>query len=300
MLSLPKYILFVFGAFGVHKTMCGEVQESRWRRSFQTVSFAHQARGGRKCHDFCAMIQEMCRNGGTCVTDENTCIGRCVCAPGWTGQWCRDPFIPDETHKLQHEQDVNTEHELNEVFDSKIETTSAIDGAGQDILKELRGGVLTLKPTASSANSLYLALPTTESPDLSNSKHAEDDREVREECEKECLNGNCIKINGVHKCKHRVNSTDQSVAKVCGPGFECDHGVCDIEALESNSYNCICEHNYVGQFCTLKCPYDCGEHGYCDVHVTDNTYRCFCQWNYTGLNCSELVPEDPGKCFICA
>lgn len=287
--SLLQYILVVLSAFGVHKAMFGEVLESRLRRSFQTVGFDHQPRGGRKCHDFCAMIQEMCRNGGTCVTDENTCIGKCVCAPGWAGQWCRDPFIPDDMQTFEQVKDVNTEH------DNEMETTSVVDEIRDDILRDLRGDVFTLKQTSDSTNSLHLSHPTTESLELSTSKHADDDRAVREECEKECFNGDCIKINGVHKCKHRVNSTDQSVAKVCGPGFECDHGVCDLEALESNSYNCICENNYVGQFCTLKCPYDCGEHGYCDVHVADNTYKCFCQWNYTGLNCSELVPEDPGK-----
>lgn len=279
--------------------LCEAEDNIREKRSFLTSDQLN--RKGRKCHDFCAMIPELCRNGGTCVTDEHTCMGKCLCAPGWKGQWCRDPDLTrDSNDDIVIESDVTTASDVNDLTEKStaseqlMEPASFVEKLRNDILKELRGTFLTQKPSLSSSTSStphrrarigMLALNETDG--------ADDDTVLRRHCEKNCIKGDCIKINDIYKCKHRVTVTDKNVPKVCGPGFTCDHGVCDVEALERNSYNCICERNYVGQFCTLKCPYDCGEHGYCDIHVADNTYKCFCQWNYTGLNCSELVPEEP-------
>ena len=301
-MKTSNYLIFVFiFILGVQQISGSLVSKRRYKRSF--LGSDKLDRGGRKCHDFCAMIPELCRNGGTCVTDENTCIGKCVCAPGWTGQWCREPYIiPDYPEDLVKENEVTTASELHDsepnpksvkhahvIKNSRIvdELRNGVNG----ILKELRGSFFTLKPMFSTT------IPPMKRAvaDSSEINDPDDDRTLRKRCEQTCIKGDCIKINGVYKCKPRVNITDTSIPKECGPGFECKHGVCDMEALKTNSYKCICENNYVGQFCSLKCPYDCGEFGRCDIHVADNTYKCFCQWNYTGLNCSELVPEDPGK-----
>ncbi|XP_045157464.2 uncharacterized protein LOC123523822 [Mercenaria mercenaria] len=296
-----KLLVIVISIFGIQQIIGGFVRNTRYKRSF--LGSDQLDRKGRKCHDFCSMIPELCRNGGTCVTDENTCIGKCICAPGWTGQWCRDPFIiPDFREDLIKENDVTTASDLNDIVESPpsakvaraMESTSLVDELRDGILKELRGRFFTLRPLFSSTSTPSKRAIVGSSAAANESIDPDDDLAMRKTCEKNCVKGDCIKINAIYKCKLRVNATDKSIPKVCGPGFECDHGVCDLEALKTNSYNCICESNYVGQFCTLKCPYDCGEHGHCDIHVADNTYKCFCQWNYTGLNCSELVPEDPG------
>lgn len=285
-------LLFFLCALLINNGSPLEIKYQRSKRAFQNVVFDHSDRGGRKCHDFCTMIPELCRNGGTCVTDEITCLGRCLCTSGWTGQWCRDRLVLSEVEEElpKHGDFAN---ELNNRAAADSDAPSLAEKLRNGILKELRGSFFTQQPAPTTTNPVN-TLSTSNKNVLNETWDKIDDKSLREICEKDCDNGECIKINGLYKCKERINATDTSIPKVCGPGFVCDHGVCDLEALQKNSYNCKCEPNYVGQFCTRKCPFDCGEHGYCDIHVADNTYKCFCQWNYTGLNCSELVPEKPG------
>lgn len=295
-----QLVLVVLCFLALRHIVCCMAVSKREKRSFLGVD--QLQRKGRKCHDFCAIFPEICRNGGTCVTNENTCIGSCLCAPGWTGQWCKDPVIkPDYNEDMIMENDISTTGDATDVIEGAPSSdilpdrsATSFDELRNEILQELRGKFFTLKP-------LFSTVPPLRRKEsigplaMNESQDGEDDRTLRKKCENSCVNGECIKINGPYKCKQRVNVTANDIPKVCGPGFECIHGVCDLEELKKNSYNCICESNYVGQFCTVKCPFDCGEHGYCDIDREDNSYKCFCQWNYTGLNCSELVPEDLGK-----
>lgn len=291
-------LVLVLVVFSV--TKCEELVQRR-RRSFQSIHFRTPERGGRKCHDFCSMMPDLCRNGGTCVIDEGTCVGSCICAQGWAGKWCKEPLFPillDSSRDTVNETEMGSEGQRET---PKSPTLSALpDGLFGDL-----GNILF--PTGPSAP---VSLPTgpsvldkghSESPTrqsvtpFTNTSSSENDSQLRESCLTTCNNGNCINVDGVYKCKFRMDASVLAAPKVCGPGFECMHGVCDMEALQSNSYRCICEESYVGQFCSSKCPLECGEHGHCDIHVADNTYKCYCQWNYTGLNCSEQIPDDPGR-----
>lgn len=267
--------------------------QSRSKRSFHSVNFRIPDRAGRKCHDYCSMMPNLCKNGGTCIINEKTCMGSCRCVPGWTGKWCRDAVVLDDP-------DIYSDHTVAAVTNSGQLANSGVASEQSGILSSFGGLVLDLptRPTlgelgqngtSKGATTGFLASVNDSTSDQENEKA------LRDACLNQCSNKNCINVDGVYKCIHRVDVSSIMAPRVCGPGFECMHGVCDMEALETNSYRCICEESYVGQFCTAKCPLECGEHGHCDIHVADSTYKCYCQWNYTGVNCSELIPEDPGN-----
>ena len=298
-----------------------ETPISRDRRSFQRFNFRIPERAGRKCHDFCSMMPNLCGNGGTCVINEISCVGSCSCNAGWTGKWCREAVTPSSG--WSREPMIPLTHNGGHVFQGFNEASGFNGNEGEadndgnsarvitpkatmanGILEDLSGLGGLLLPTRPSILNMKAETSqkawqtTTITPQQNVTNDQETDRKLRDECLSSCKNGKCINAGGVYKCKRTGTVFDDNVPRICGPGFECVHGVCDMEALESNSYRCICEESYVGQFCTAKCPLECGEHGHCDIHVPDNTYTCYCQWNYTGLNCSELIPEDPGK-YMC-
>lgn len=270
----------------------------RYRRSFQSVQFRIPERAGRKCHDFCSMMPDLCGNGGTCVINEISCVGSCQCAAGWTGKWCREPVRP----ALGWAQDDKVDGNDTDPGSSRVSAQGATipDGVFSHLGDIVLPPTRPLLPTFGTNGSQEVVATSSAAPQQDTStSDQERDRRLRTECLNQCTNGNCINSeDGGFRCKQRIAASDLHGPKVCGPGFECVHGVCDTEALENNSYRCICEDSYVGQFCTAKCPLECGEHGHCDIHVADSTYKCYCQWNYTGLNCSELIPEDPGRLLI--
>ncbi|KAL4237065.1 hypothetical protein ACF0H5_005449 [Mactra antiquata] len=292
----------------------------RKQLSFESVVLG---RHGRKCFDFCSMISSMCQNGGSCVTDQLTCVGKCVCAPGWSGQWCKDKVNETEIKQLETGTEIIQPVTRTEAswLATNIPGISAENDetklTTKENVKNITGFEIDQTPillTKHTNNSTHTTGTVTTD---SNDDAAENEEKVKQEsrrmfqirevqgsnfdnqseidsCLNSCKDGECIKMEDIYECKLHVNATNDESKKKCSPGFVCDHGICDLAGLEENSYRCICERNYVGQFCTLKCPFDCGDHGHCDVHIADNTYKCYCQWNYTGVNCSQLIPEEPG------
>ncbi|WAR24798.1 TOLL-like protein [Mya arenaria] len=302
-LQLNSFALEVFGDPKISKTGIRYFpynSERTKRSAFGSVHFSLPERGGRKCHDFCAMRPDLCKNGGTCITDQVTCIGRCACALKWTGQWCRDPVL--ETMEFPVIPEVFGNAVLTDIRNSTNDVNQEIIKASSKT-KDIEASVsVPIKRSDGILNNLehriigQKRLPTTEINTVSSIDSLNDherDKYLRQTCDSDCKDGECIKINDEYQCKLHIDPAKSDVLKVCGPGFECYHGVCDMEALKKNSYVCICERNYVGQFCNVKCPLDCGDYGHCDVLLVDNTFKCFCRWNYTGLNCSEPVPLDP-------
>ena len=269
-------------------------------------------RDGRKCHDFCTIMPEWCRNGGTCMTEESTCVGSCVCTIFWTGQRCEikrqvDPRILstflDVFKNNSQNADHNEENKFEDTNHAKI-NKSEISNQILALLHGLNTNNDFLKDDTSDSGNKHVknqfdgvAPPIGHTdPNLTQSTTPSHNLS-RTDCINSCHNGDCIKINDQYKCKHRIDASMSAMQRVCGPGFVCIHGVCDLEAKENNSYDCICESNYVGQFCDYECPFDCGHHGFCDYDVSDSSYKCFCQWNYTGYNCSELIPIETGRFY---
>ncbi|KAH3693317.1 uncharacterized protein LOC127863166 [Dreissena polymorpha] len=306
---------------------------NRLKRSFQSANAHITERGGRRCHDFCGMRSDLCRNGGSCFTDEVTCRGGCICARGWTGPWCKHQDIADSSGSIpdlsagkavsKDDDVIDTEqfpppqgvNDLQSIGRDKTHVKK-ISNTGKSELKEqvpLGGmsfvkqqqfghtlGILTKKSSLSSLNESDNQKSINVNDEFIQTLNESlpskiDDKTLRESCFTSCHDGDCIKVNNNYKCKRRLDPTKDAAPKACGPGFECKHGVCDMEALKNNNHKCICERNYVGGFCDLKCPLDCGEHGICDIHVVNRSidFKCYCHWNYTGYNCSEAIPEEP-------
>ena len=257
----------------------------------------------KKCHDFCALMSELCRNGGSCIMDDDTCIASCVCAPGWSGRWCRDEVPVDG---------VNSEFPPQALEDDKRKTEaeirSSLDGLEQNntrsVVKDSEPSTETnetkvfqihAKPEEV-INVLNKSMDDTKfnvSNGLDGGNVGSASRDVTE-CLKTCIDGDCIDKDGQYICTRRIELSQLKGPKECQPGFICQHGVCDVESLEKG-LKCICEPNFIGTFCEMECPFDCGDYGVCDYHVDDHQLKCFCQWNYTGLNCTELIPLPPGR-----
>lgn len=278
---------------------------------FNTFKFGAKP-SDKKCHDFCSLMSGLCRNGGSCVLDENTCVASCVCAPGWVGRWCREEASvadQDTTDNFT----VTIGPSLETVDPTKIKgDMEKSDKASDDVI-----GLLTR--TFVNKTKLF---------EIHTSKMIEQEKEMAitgelikdtkvnvskemgtvitmrpksddvSDCLNTCNDGDCIAKNGEYICTRRIDVSKLKGPKTCQPGFVCQHGVCDMNTKDKG-LKCICEPSYIGTFCEMKCPFDCGEHGVCDYHVDDNQLKCFCQWNYTGLNCTELIPLPPGLLTIC-
>ena len=253
-------------------------------------------RNGRKCHDFC--IQGWCLNGGTCITEETTCVGNCICTMLWKGPRCNESvlntgFISSILNAISNSSQVDALREYRHGIAGK--NVGNKRELFHDILHEI-GSLNTVTDTdhvLSDINTLKKESITI-SPDIGQTvplPSLSASFISQEICIQYCANGACVKINDIYQCENQST-------RVCGPGFKCVHGRCDLEAKKNNSYGCICEGNYRGQFCNHECPLVCGNHGYCDIDVSGSSYKCFCQWNYTGYNCSELIPPETGMLYI--
>ena len=301
--------VWIFVAMFSLSSEAGAIMDNKGRAT--TFKFGMKP-ADKKCHDFCALMSELCRNGGSCVMDDDTCIATCLCAPGWAGRWCRDevtmpdeninndttdapdptPIIPDLKSTINDDikpiADTNTDDAIrliskiptNETKPFEIRTAKIIEaGMSSNISRHessYSDGKLSGDRNVNSEKENKLSTLTGVS-----------------KCLQTCAGGDCIAKNGDYICTRRRELTGLKGPKTCQPGFVCQHGVCDTES-QDNGLKCICEPNYIGTFCDMKCPFDCGDHGVCDFHVDDGQMKCFCQWNYTGLNCTELIPLPPG------
>ena len=262
----------------------------------------------KKCHNFCSLMSELCRNGGSCVMDEDTCIASCICVPGWSGRWCRDE-IPMVTSRPGSElqaldDDNNTVTVLPRASSNDLDPTGTKSGDVKDSDTSIQTNetksfqIHTEKMTE--PEEMVIDSNKGMDDNISNVLHDVDAANVDltsndvTECLKTCLDGDCIDKDGQYICTRRIEISQLKGPKECQPGFVCQHGVCDMESLDKG-LKCICEPNYIGTFCEMECPFDCGDNGVCDYHVDDNQLKCFCQWNYTGLNCTELIPLPPGR-----
>ena len=274
----------------------------------------------KKCHNFCSLMSELCRNGGSCVMNDDTCIASCVCAPGWSGRWCRD------------EVSMITPGPRSELMNDSNQTATVVPrpSLGSVDLTDLRNGVKDNDDRVSNITGMASNIRAngTKPFEIRTEKIIEpesainDFDELREDskfntaknidagsakqtsndvskCLNSCTDGDCIAKDGQYICTRRIDVSKLKGPKECQPGFVCKYGVCDMDARDKG-LKCLCEPNYIGTFCEMKCPFDCGDHGVCDYHVDDNELKCFCQWNYTGLNCTELIPLPPGRlaCLI--
>lgn len=270
--------------------------------SFTTFKFGVKP-SDKKCHDFCALMSELCRNGGSCVMDDDTCIATCICAPGWAGRWCRDdvsllePEKSDNTtestgpslatldfskigNDIKDNGDSVTDDVMKMVSNVRVNKTSPFEIRTSKMIGVHRDVNISME---TSGDSKFDIGSSDKKPNLSDVSN----------CLETCTDGDCIAKDEQYVCTRRIDVSKLKGPKTCQPGFVCQHGVCDMEAKDKG-LKCICEPNYIGTFCEMKCPFDCGDHGVCDFHVDDNQMKCFCQWNYTGLNCSELIPLPPG------
>lgn len=121
-------------------------------------------------------------------------------------------------------------------------------------------------------------------------------------CQHNCTGGVCLDVNDVVSCVMitdvKNNSTMEEIdpEAFCLPGFACQHGQCDQEALGMNKVKCRCDPNWIGTFCQDRCDLDCGNHGYCAILETVNdTVGCICHWNHTGTRCEILKTFEKGK-----
>lgn len=294
-LLLTVVLLF---QFEIHSINCdNEPAGASRRRLFDSFPFQ---RNERTCHDFCAMIPNFCRNGGSCVQNQQTCVGRCVCTPGWTGKWCKEPVRLVDMSGLNTNTSTSGHADtdrMNLKTDIERHQTSSTDDVHQVKTTSTRSPRQSPMNAARNRTRRIESHMSQVSLQMTNQQKADsniDDWNEREACSKLCRNGDCVKINDIYECKQYVNVTNDKGTKECGPGFTCEHGVCDLKAREKNSFKCICDPKYVGQFCNVKCNLECGPHGHCDIQVIDNTFKCFCLWNYTGVNCSVYVPNEQG------
>ena len=278
--------------------------------SFTTFKFGLKP-SDKKCHNFCSLMSELCRNGGSCVMDDDTCIATCVCASGWAGRWCRDEETLSEKTRVDNATKVTGPAlitlDLNKIRNDIKGTAGSVTDDVMRVISKVRAN--NTKPfefkTAKMINTGKVMNASSVKDISPKVKFSDDDTDtgVKEttfssltgvsKCLKTCAGGDCIAKDGQYVCTRRRDVTNMKGPKTCQPGFVCQNGVCDMETKD-NGLKCICEPNYIGTFCDMKCPFDCGDHGVCDYHVDDNQMKCFCQWNYTGLNCTELIPLPPG------
>jgi len=304
---IKQLLIFVIIVCNVHGFEHGAIFTSqssdgrtfRERRSFATAKFGSLERGDRRCHDFCSMHPNLCRNGGTCVTNEATCNGECHCARGWSGKWCLELNVTREelpeifgeaVRRSTENSSFGFDHEILKALAETKELAEALpithkrseDRFTQEGILSNLGNIIHAKPTTNDEKNPVPDLVSEPTDDI-----------IRDACNVGCKGSVCKKVAGEYRCPNSGGSTASSALRECGPGFPCDNGVCDVDELR-NSYKCVCDRGYVGQFCESQCPLDCGRHGTCDL--VDGDIKCICFWNYTGLRCTELIVEEPGEC----
>lgn len=81
----------------------------------------------------------------------------------------------------------------------------------------------------------------------------------------------------------------QSTARICD-ALTCEHGHCEER---TNSLTCVCDKNYTGANCNMKCRRNCGVHGSCVI--VGGMEQCQCDAGYEGINCANMQTTHPNN-----
>ncbi len=149
-----------------------------------------------------------------------------------------------------------------------------------------------------------------------NNKNYFEQKKIYVECQIPCTTdlcngGKCVDTKNMCECPTNFDPTTQ--CKTCLPTFY-PEGKCNVKCVDTDCLHgrcgpngqCICEEEWSGSKCNVKCPNNCGN-GKCTFTKTqmlmenflENSSSCECNDGFYGDSCSFTCEKPPWNSFRC-